>query len=155
MKDVQKFALFAGPRLESVVSRGSIALVGDASHRKSCIRNPLYVYWPFLVALSGAFGKRFNFISSSCPVWLYFLGAGAGFALEDAYALVKSVGWAKSRGHQLRDALNLYDRVRSPHYQSMVSHLENVYVFHETMKSWDLGFEVSRPRRIQGVRQDS
>ncbi|RAO69467.1 uncharacterized protein BHQ10_005479 [Talaromyces amestolkiae] len=85
VKDVQKFALFAGPRLESVVSRGSIALVGDASH-----------------PLSGAFG------------------AGAGFALEDAFALVKSVAWARSRGHELRDGLNLYDRVRSPHYQSMV-----------------------------------
>jgi salicylate hydroxylase len=35
--DVQKFALFAGPRLDSVASRGSIALIGDASHRKSSI----------------------------------------------------------------------------------------------------------------------
>ncbi|GAM43120.1 monoxygenase [Talaromyces pinophilus] len=71
--DVQKFALFAGPRLDSVVSRGSIALIGDASH-----------------PLSGAFGS------------------GAGFALEDAFALVKSVAWARSRGHKLRDALDLY-----------------------------------------------
>ncbi|EED17187.1 monoxygenase, putative [Talaromyces stipitatus ATCC 10500] len=84
--DVQKFALFAGPRLDSVVSRGSIALIGDASH-----------------PLSGAFG------------------AGAGFALEDAFALAKSVAWARSRGYQLGDALDLYDQVRSPHYQSMVS----------------------------------
>ncbi|GAT24923.1 monoxygenase [Aspergillus luchuensis] len=33
IKVVKKFALFSGPRLSSVISHGSIALVGDASHR--------------------------------------------------------------------------------------------------------------------------
>ncbi|TVY51379.1 Salicylate hydroxylase [Lachnellula cervina] len=32
-KEVKKYALFAGPRLDNVIARGSIALVGDASHR--------------------------------------------------------------------------------------------------------------------------
>ncbi|KAL5049789.1 hypothetical protein BDW71DRAFT_204482 [Aspergillus fruticulosus] len=31
--DIQRFPLYAGTRLESIVSRGSIALIGDASHR--------------------------------------------------------------------------------------------------------------------------
>ncbi|KAL2841588.1 hypothetical protein BJY01DRAFT_249515 [Aspergillus pseudoustus] len=82
--DVQRFALFAGPRLESVVSRGSIALIGDASH-----------------PLSGAFG------------------AGAGFALEDSYVLARAVTRAHERGHALSRGLDLYDRVRSPHYRAM------------------------------------
>ncbi|KAJ5209837.1 hypothetical protein N7449_004216 [Penicillium cf. viridicatum] len=32
VKEVKRFALFAGPRLSTVISRGSIALIGDASH---------------------------------------------------------------------------------------------------------------------------
>ncbi|KAL6230785.1 hypothetical protein BDW75DRAFT_234150 [Aspergillus navahoensis] len=31
--DIQRFPLYAGTRLESIVSKGSIALIGDASHR--------------------------------------------------------------------------------------------------------------------------
>jgi hypothetical protein len=32
-KEMKQYALFAGPRLDSVIAHGSIALVGDASHR--------------------------------------------------------------------------------------------------------------------------
>ncbi|KAE9369815.1 putative monooxygenase [Stipitochalara longipes BDJ] len=67
-KDVKQYALFAGPRLESIVARGSVALVGDASHR-----------------------------------------AGAGFALEDVYALTKSIAWAREQGRSLKDGLELLD----------------------------------------------
>jgi hypothetical protein len=31
------FALFGGPRVERVVHNGSIALIGDASHRRSLL----------------------------------------------------------------------------------------------------------------------
>jgi hypothetical protein len=34
VKEVKKFPLFAGPRLSRVISHGSIALIGDASHRE-------------------------------------------------------------------------------------------------------------------------
>ncbi|OJJ63585.1 hypothetical protein ASPSYDRAFT_38165 [Aspergillus sydowii CBS 593.65] len=88
--DVQRFALFAGPRLESVVAKGSIALVGDASH-----------------PLSGAFG------------------AGAGFALEDSYVLSQAVAWAYERKHSISRGLDLYDRVRSPHYKAMYAILDD------------------------------
>jgi hypothetical protein len=33
-KSINQYPLFAGPRLDTVIARGSIALVGDASHRK-------------------------------------------------------------------------------------------------------------------------
>lgn len=38
MKEVKRFALFAGPRLSTVISRGSIALIGDASHREFIVQ---------------------------------------------------------------------------------------------------------------------
>ncbi|KAB8259399.1 monooxygenase [Aspergillus pseudonomiae] len=87
--EVKKFPLFAGPRLSKVVSHGSIALIGDASH-----------------PLSGAFG------------------AGAGFALEDAYVLARAVTWAHERDLPVSNALALYDKVRSPHYKDMYDILD-------------------------------
>ncbi|PMD42169.1 FAD/NAD(P)-binding domain-containing protein [Hyaloscypha variabilis F] len=88
-KDVKQYALFAGPRLESIVAHGSVALVGDASH-----------------PLSGAFGS------------------GAGFALEDVYALTQGVAWAHEQGHSLREALELLDKVRGPHYKRLYDILD-------------------------------
>ncbi|ERS98318.1 hypothetical protein HMPREF1624_05102 [Sporothrix schenckii ATCC 58251] len=90
--NVQQYDFFAGPRLETVVARSSVALVGDASH-----------------PLSGAFG------------------AGAGFALEDAFTLAGALAWAFGAGGpsgrdtraKLGVALSLYDRVRSAHYADL------------------------------------
>ncbi|KAJ5895276.1 hypothetical protein N7495_006967 [Penicillium taxi] len=89
VKTVTRFALFAGPRLSSVTSLGSIALVGDASH-----------------PLSGAFG------------------AGAGFALEDVFVLAQAVKWTYEKGTPLRDGLDLFDRIRSPHYENLYGILD-------------------------------
>lgn len=87
--ETQEFALFSGPRLESVVFDNAIALIGDASH-----------------PLSGAFG------------------AGAGFALEDVYALTRSIEWAWKSNKDLGVALELYDKIRSPHYQGLYGVLD-------------------------------
>ncbi|PWY81758.1 monooxygenase [Aspergillus sclerotioniger CBS 115572] len=83
IKVVKKFALFSGPRLSKVISHGSIALIGDASHR-----------------------------------------AGAGFALEDVYVLTRAVKWAHDRGLPISDGLELFDRVRAPHYAAMYEILD-------------------------------
>lgn len=80
-KETQEFALHCGPRLQSQVANGNIALIGDAAH-------------PFL----GNFG------------------AGAGFTLEDVYALAKVLEWAWRGERSLSEALGLFDSLRSPHY---------------------------------------
>ena len=49
------------------------------------------------------------------------LGAGAAFALEDVYVLTRAVKWAHERGLPIQDGLELFDRVRAPHYAAMVS----------------------------------
>lgn len=85
----EEFALFSGPRLESVVALDAVALIGDASH-----------------PLSGAFG------------------AGAGFALEDSYALARALEVAWERGEGVPAALGLYDGIRSPHYRDLYAALD-------------------------------
>lgn len=82
--NTQEFALYSGSHLKRVVSHGSIAFIGDASH-----------------AMLGNFGS------------------GAGFALEDVYALTKALNWALSKDMRLSDALELFDSIRSPHYERL------------------------------------
>ncbi|KAJ3525656.1 hypothetical protein NM208_g11544 [Fusarium decemcellulare] len=51
-------------------------------------------------------------------------GAGAGFALEDVYTLSKTLEWSWTRGKGLKVALELYDRIRSPHYGDLYDVLD-------------------------------
>ncbi|KAL5342277.1 hypothetical protein BJX70DRAFT_394870 [Aspergillus crustosus] len=72
--EIQQFALFAGQRLEKVVSRGSIALIGDASH-----------------PLSGAFGAGAGFALED------------SYVLAQALSWAHSRGHSISRGLDLYD----------------------------------------------------
>ncbi|KAL4754974.1 hypothetical protein BDW72DRAFT_164783 [Aspergillus terricola var. indicus] len=112
--DIQRFPLYAGTRLESIVSKGLIALIGDASH-----------------PLSGAFG------------------AGAAFALEDSYVLSRTISWAYSRNHNLSRALNLYDRVRSPHYKTLYRILDRFRTSDIEMEELNLRFDEAVERIVR------
>lgn len=46
-------------------------------------------------------------------------GAGAGFALEDAYVLGQIVAWSHSHGRPAAEGLLLFNRTRSPHYAKL------------------------------------
>ncbi|KAF0323347.1 salicylate hydroxylase [Colletotrichum asianum] len=52
-------------------------------------------------------------------------GAGAGFALEDVWALTRSLDFARANGEGLAVALKLYDQIRSPHYRDLYGVLDN------------------------------
>ncbi|KAJ0300851.1 hypothetical protein Brms1b_012631 [Colletotrichum noveboracense] len=52
-------------------------------------------------------------------------GAGAGFALEDVWALTRSLDFARANGEGLAAALKLYDQIRSPHYRDLYGVLDN------------------------------
>ncbi|TPX10398.1 uncharacterized protein E0L32_008617 [Thyridium curvatum] len=56
------------------------------------------------------------FIGDASHALLGNFGSGAGFALEDVFALTRVIQWAWMRGKQLVDALSLFDSIRSPHY---------------------------------------
>ncbi|KAF2805842.1 salicylate hydroxylase [Mytilinidion resinicola] len=51
-------------------------------------------------------------------------GNGAGFALEDAYVVSQSLLWAHERNKAIPEALQLFDRVRSPHYERLYAILD-------------------------------
>lgn len=106
VQEVTRFDLFAGSHLPSVVSRGSVALVGDASHPRS-----------------GAFG------------------AGAGFALEDAYVLTQAVKWAHERNLPVGDGLDLFDKVRTPHYKQMYAVLARFAAADASIKESKVPFD--------------
>jgi salicylate hydroxylase len=40
--------------------------------------------------------------------------------LEDVYTLTRSISWARENDLNLRDGLELFDRVRGPHYKNLV-----------------------------------
>ncbi|KAL4791726.1 monooxygenase [Aspergillus venezuelensis] len=106
--DVQRFALFAGARLKKIVANGSIALIGDASHR-----------------------------------------AGAAFALEDSFVLSRAVAWVHERKHSMSRGLDLYERVRSPHYAAMYDILAGFGRADAELDALGLGFEEGVAHSIQ------
>ncbi|KAL0932244.1 salicylate hydroxylase [Colletotrichum truncatum] len=110
----EEFALFSGPRLDSVISHDALALIGDASH-----------------PLSGAFG------------------AGAGFALEDVYALTRSVDFAWKNGEGLKAALQLYDQIRSPHYRDLYGVLDNFAVINTKLLAEQLPADEEIEERVR------
>ncbi|KAL4873653.1 hypothetical protein BDV12DRAFT_192096 [Aspergillus spectabilis] len=70
-----------------------------------------------------------------------FTGAGAGFALEDSYVLSQTLSWAHNRGHSISCGLDLYDRVRSPHYKAMYDILSGFGRSDAEMDRLNLGFD--------------
>ncbi|CAJ0548454.1 Ff.00g020670.m01.CDS01 [Fusarium sp. VM40] len=57
-------------------------------------------------------------------------GAGAAFALEDAHTLARALKWAASSTGGLKDALNLFDSVRSPYYRALYQTLDDIAASH-------------------------
>lgn len=55
-------------------------------------------------------------------------GAGAAFAFEDAHVLAGSLRWAAATGRSLDSALELFNQVRSPHYEALFQTLDEIAV---------------------------
>lgn len=77
-------------------------------------------------------------------------GAGAGFALEDAYVLAEALKWAGNEGN-LDDALALYDNVRSPHYAALYGVLDGFAAANAELKKRHPDADVEIESRIAKV----
>ncbi|KAF5000795.1 hypothetical protein FGRMN_1402 [Fusarium graminum] len=84
-------------------------------------------------------------------------GAGAGFALEDVYTLSKTLEWAWTRGQGIKVALELYDRIRSPHYHDLYDVLDWYGGVFKGIAAEGLSVDeeiAARVRRTKGKRSD-
>ncbi|KAI3555554.1 hypothetical protein CABS01_13264 [Colletotrichum abscissum] len=76
-------------------------------------------------------------------------GAGAGFALEDVYALTQSVDWHWNNGGDLSAALELYDQIRSPHYRDLYKVLDDFGAMNTTLLSENLPVNEEIEERVR------
>lgn len=78
-------------------------------------------------------------------------GAGAGFALEDAYVLAKAIDWAWKSNKQLSEALQLFDEVRSPHYKDLYDVLDGFATVNNTIEKQSLKPDDEISQRVLGL----
>ncbi|KAK1716186.1 uncharacterized protein BDZ83DRAFT_587412 [Colletotrichum acutatum] len=76
-------------------------------------------------------------------------GAGAGFALEDVYALTQSIDWHWSNGGDLSAALELYDQIRSPHYRDLYKVLDDFGAMNTTLLSENIPVNEEIEERVR------
>lgn len=61
--------------------------------------------------------------------------------MEDSYVLSQAVAWAYNQKHSISRALDLYDRVRSPHYKAMYDILDDFRRSDAEMEQLGLSFD--------------
>ncbi|KAK2751523.1 fungal specific transcription factor [Colletotrichum kahawae] len=77
------------------------------------------------------------------------LGAGAGFALEDVYALSRCLSWAWSHRWPLGVALEYYDRIRTPHYRDIYCVLGKVNEVEAAVAAENLDLDAEVQERVR------
>ncbi|OQO07638.1 hypothetical protein B0A48_07335 [Cryoendolithus antarcticus] len=89
--------------------------------------------------LSGAFGSR------------------AAFALEDGWILARAIEYTRGSTHALRDALKIFDEIRSPYYMRMYEFLDEQKGKAQAVKhlSPDQRFEAALKLRADGLNMES
>ncbi|KPM43908.1 hypothetical protein AK830_g2582 [Neonectria ditissima] len=78
-------------------------------------------------------------------------GAGTGFALEDAYVLGGALEWAVEQGKPVSAGLEVFDRVRSPHYEALYGVLDQYGVAEGELASLGLSPQDEIKVRIDKV----
>jgi salicylate hydroxylase len=91
------------------------------------------------------------FIGDSSHAMLGNFGAGAGFALEDVYTLAKALDWAWSRKRQLSHALQLFDSIRSPHYERLYKALDLNDAIKASVRSKHLDTDKDIEERVKRI----
>ena len=76
-------------------------------------------------------------------------GAGAGFALEDVYALTRTIEWAWTHDEGLRRSLELYDHIRSPHYRDLYGVLDDFASLNSTLLAEGLPVDEEIAERVK------
>ncbi|KAF7555088.1 hypothetical protein G7Z17_g2442 [Cylindrodendrum hubeiense] len=81
-------------------------------------------------------------------------GAGAAFALEDANTLAGALRWAGDRSCRLKDALRLFNEVRSAHYKALYQTLDDVAARRQRISTEKLSEEKHIVAQVENVSQE-
>ncbi|KAK3186300.1 hypothetical protein K4F52_004838 [Lecanicillium sp. MT-2017a] len=91
------------------------------------------------------------FIGDASHALLGHFGCGAGFALEDVYALAKALDWAWLRKSRLADALELFDSVRSQHYYHLHEVIDRFATIKAELRAEGLSLDEEIAERLKRV----
>ncbi|KAL4744795.1 hypothetical protein BDW72DRAFT_199244 [Aspergillus terricola var. indicus] len=82
-------------------------------------------------------------------------GSGAGFALEDVYALAKVLEWAWLRRRPLPEGLELFDSIRSPHYERLFGAIDRFSAIKASLQSECLLIDEEIAERVKRISRAS
>jgi salicylate hydroxylase len=102
---------------------------------------------------SMAYHGNIAFVGDAAHALCGNFGAGAGFALEDAYTLARSLEWAFPAKPSLRSALDLYDSIRSPHYKRLYGVLDKFVKIKTDLGTEGLPVDDEIKKRVQRIAQ--
>jgi salicylate hydroxylase len=100
---------------------------------------------------SNVYHGNIAFIGDSTHLMLGNFGADAGFALEDVYALSKSLDWAHSGRRPLAEALGIFTSIRSPHYQRLYRTVDKFTAIKANLQTEGLDFDRDIEERVKRI----
>ncbi|KAJ5568686.1 FAD-binding monooxygenase [Penicillium hetheringtonii] len=119
-----EFSGYAGPRLDEIVGWGKVALIGDSSHPLSGTYAQVHGHVMLVTGILGAFGS------------------GATFAMEDGWILARALELSQSTSRTIPDALEIFSQIRTPYYNRMYRHLDEVKAKLQQVQSESTDFDV-------------
>nr|OQO20310.1 hypothetical protein B0A51_14190 [Rachicladosporium sp. CCFEE 5018] len=84
-------------------------------------------------------------------------GSGAAYALEDGWILARAIEYTRGSMHALRDALKIFDEIRSPYYLKMYEFLDEQKQKAQAVKGLDpeQRFTAALSLRADGLNMES
>ncbi|KAF9767487.1 hypothetical protein IL306_015341, partial [Fusarium sp. DS 682] len=96
-------------------------------------------------------GGNIALIGDASHALLGNFGSGAGFALEDAYTLARTVKWARLNGRKLNDGLEFFDSIRSPHYERLHNIVSRFTAIKAELRTEDLALDNEIAERVRRI----
>ncbi|KAJ5177376.1 Monooxygenase FAD-binding [Penicillium coprophilum] len=75
-------------------------------------------------------------------------GSGATFAMEDGWILARALELTRFASHPARDALEIFEQIRSPYYAKMYQHLDEIHDKTQQLLAEEKDFDVILQAKI-------
>lgn len=91
------------------------------------------------------------FVGDASHPLLGNFGSGAGFALEDVYTLARTLDWACLRQRPVVDALEMFDSIRSPHYERLFNLVDSFAGIKAALQTEHLSIDEEITERVKRI----